>query len=226
MLRAPASLIACALALLVFFSGTAIAQQPAESQKPASNTPVRADIEYRVIKPQPLSVTSGIEVIDFFWYGCPHCYNLQPALERWISRKPADVTVRRIPAVLRDSWAPHARIYYTLEALGEVERLHQRVYYSYHVEELALSSPGVVAEWAVRNGIARERWDEAYNSAAVQRKVEEAAKLSRAYSVAGTPSLVVNGRYLTSSSMSESLNGVIVILDGLIDKMRREAALR
>lgn len=221
MLRAPANLIACALALLVFFSSTGAAQQPAEGQRP-----IRADIEYRVIKPQPLSVTSGIEVIDFFWYGCPHCYNLQPALERWISRKPADVTLRRIPAVLRDSWAPHARIYYTLEALGEVERLHQRVYYSYHVEELALSSPGVVAEWAVRNGISRERWDEAYNSAAVQRKVEEAAKLSRAYSVTGTPSLVVNGRYLTSSSMSESLNGVIVILDGLIDKMRREAALR
>lgn len=221
MLRAPANLIACALALLVFFSGNAVAQQPAESQKP-----IRADIEYRVIKPQPLSVTSGIEVIDFFWYGCPHCHNLQPALERWISRKPADVTVRRIPAILRDSWAPHARIYYTLEALGEVERLHQRVYYSYHVEDLALSKAEVVSDWAVRNGIARERWDEAYNSAAVQRKVDEAARLSRAYSIAGTPSLVVNGRYLTSSSMSESLNGVIVILDGLIDKMRREAALR
>jgi thiol:disulfide interchange protein DsbA len=221
MLRAPANLIACALALLVFFSGSAVAQQAAESQKP-----IRADVEYRVIKPQPLSVANGIEVIDFFWYGCPHCYNLQPALERWISRKPADVTVRRIPAVLRDSWAPHARIYYTLEALGEVERLHQRVYYSYHVEDLALSKAEVVADWAVRNGIARERWDEAYNSAAVQRKVDEAGKLSRAYSVAGTPSLVVNGRYLTSSSMSESLNGVITIVDGLVQKVRSEAALR
>lgn len=217
-MRLPANLIAGALTLLI--AGTGAAQQPVSPQ------PVRAEIDYRVIKPQPLSVASGIEVIDFFWYGCPHCYNLQPALERWISRKPADVTVRRIPAVLRDSWAPHARIYYTLEALGEVERLHQRVYYGYHVEELAMSKPEVVAEWAVRNGIARERWNEAYDSVAVQRKVEEAARLSRAYSVTGTPSLVVNGRYLTSSSMSESLNGVILILDGLIDKMRREAALR
>lgn len=221
MLRMPAKLIACVFTLLIFFSGTAAAQQSVELQRP-----IRAEIEYRVIKPQPLSVSSGIEVIDFFWYGCPHCYNLQPALERWISRKPADVTLRRIPVVLRDSWAPHARIYYTLEALGEVERLHQRVYYSYHVEELAMSKPEVMSDWAVRNGIARERWDEAYNSAAVQRKVEEAARLSRAYSIAGTPSLVVNGRYLTSSSMSESMNGLIAILDGLIDKMRREAALR
>lgn len=214
-------LIACAFALLALFSGISAAQQPAEGQRP-----IRADVEYRVIKPQPLSVANGIEVIEFFWYGCPHCYNLQPPLERWISRKPADVTVRHIPAILRDSWAPHARIYYTLEALGEVERLHQRVYFSYHVEELALSNPDVVSGWAVRNGISRERWEEAYNSAAVQRKVEEAGRLSRAYSIAGTPSLVVNGRYLTSSSMAESMSGVIVILDGLIDKMRREAALR
>ena len=134
--------------------------------------------------------------------------------------------MRRIPAILRDSWAPHARIYYTLEALGEVERLHQRVYHGYHVEELSMSKPEVMSEWAVRNGIARERWDEAYNSPAVQRKVEEAARLSRAYSIAGTPSLVVNGRYLTSGSMGESLNSTVLILDGLVQKVRSEAALR
>lgn len=226
MLRAPAQRIAGVLALLVFFCGSSAAQQPTDAQRSVSQTPVRADIEYRVIKPQPVSTANGIEVIDFFWYGCPHCHNLQPALERWISRKPADVTVRRIPAVLRNSWAPHARIYYTLEALGEVERLHQRVYYSYHVEELAMSKPEVTTEWAARNGIARERWEEAYNSDAVQRKVEEAARLSRAYSVTGTPTLVVNGRYLTSSSMAESLNGVVMIVDGLVQKVRSEASLR
>lgn len=218
MLRAPAVLIACAALLL--FAGTGAAQQAASPQ------PVRADVDYRVIKPQPVSVANGIEVIDFFWYGCPHCNNLQPALERWISRKPADVTLRRIPVILRDSWAPHARIYYTLEALNEVERLHQRVYRSYHVEELFMSKPEVMSDWAVRNGIARERWNEAYNSASVQRKVEEAAKLSRAYDISGTPSLVVNGRYLTSGNMVESLVSMITVLDGLIDKMRREAALR
>lgn len=226
MLRAPAQRIAGALALLFFFCGSAAAQQPADAQRSVSQTPVRADIEYRVIKPQPVSAANGIEVIDFFWYGCPYCHNLQPALERWISRKPADVTVRRIPAVLRDSWAPHARIYYTLEALGEVERLHQRVYYSYHVEELAMSKSEVMTEWAARNGIARERWEEAYNSGSVQRKVEEATRLSRAYSVTGTPTLVVNGRYLTSSSMAESLNGVVMIVEGLVQKVRGEAALR
>lgn len=208
---APATLFACALALSAWLlpAGQSAAQQP-----------IRADIDYRVITPQPVQIQSGIEVIDFFWYGCPYCNSLQPALERWISRKSADVTVRRIPAVLRENWAPHARIYYTLEALGEVERLHQKVYHGYHVDELLMSRPEVMSEWAVRNGIARERWDAAYQSAAVQRKVEEAAQLTRAYSVTGTPSLVVDGRYLTSGNMAETLEGMIPILDGLINRVR------
>lgn len=212
MLRAAAVLVA---ALGLAFAVPASAQQP-----------VRADIDYRVIKPQPVAAADRIEVIDFFWYGCPHCNNLQPALERWISRKPADVVIRRIPAILRDSWAPHARIYYTLEALGEAERLHQRVYHGYHVEELHMSKPEVMSAWAVRNGIDRERWEQAYNSPEVQRRVEEAAKLTRAYQITGTPSLVVNGRYLTSGNMAESLNAIVAITEGLVQKVRSEAGLR
>ncbi|MBX3650210.1 MAG: thiol:disulfide interchange protein DsbA/DsbL [Burkholderiales bacterium] len=213
MLRAAAVLAACALGL--GFSA------PAPAQKP-----VRAGIDYRVITPQPVAEAGRIEVIDFFWYGCPHCNNLQPTLERWISRKPADVVIRRIPAILRDSWAPHARIYYTLEALGEAERLHQRVYHGYHAEELHMSKPEVMSAWAARNGIDRERWEQAYNSPEVQRRVEEAAKLTRAYQISGTPSLVVNGRYLTSGNMAESLDAIVAITDGLVQKVRSEAGLR
>lgn len=216
MRTAPAALLACAVALILGFAVPA----PAQVQIPASQKPIQAGIDYRVIAPQPVQTPGSIEVIDFFWYGCPYCNSLQPALERWISRKPADVTVRRIPAVLRDSWAPHARVYYTLEALGEVERLHQRAYYSYHVEELAMSRAEAMSDWAVHNGIPRERWDAAYNSAAVQRKVEQAIELTRAYSVTGTPALVVDGRYLTSGNMSETLDGMIQVLDGLIYRVR------
>ena len=213
MLRATAVVVACVLGLVLPLH--APAQQP-----------VCADIDYRVIKPQPVAIADRIEVIDFFWYGCPHCNNLQPALERWISRKPADVVIRRIPAILRDSWAPHARIYYTLEALGEVERLHQRVYHGYHVEELHMSKPDVMSAWAARNGIDRERWEQAYNSPEVQRRVDEAAKLTRAYQITGTPSLVVNGRYLTSGNMAESLNSLVTITDGLVQKVRSETGQR
>lgn len=216
MRRALAGLFACALTLCLLIPASRAAEQI-----PASQKPVRADIDYRVINPQPVQAPAGsIEVIDFFWYGCPYCNSLQPALERWISRKPADVVVRRIPAVLRDNWAPHARVFYTLEALGEVERLHQKAYFSYHVEELAMSKPEAMTEWAVRNGIDPGRWNNAYNSAAVQRKVEEAIEQTRAYSITGTPSLVVDGRYLTSGNMSETLDGMIQIVEGLIYRVR------
>src|SRR5918997_352262 len=95
----------------------------------------RVNVDYLLIEPQPVTTGERIEVIEFFWYGCPHCNNLQPPLEAWLKRKPADVELRRIPANFRESWVPHARLYYTLEALGEIGRLHQAVYRSMHVEK-------------------------------------------------------------------------------------------
>ena len=183
----------------------------------AAETPrVRVNVDYRLIEPQPGAPDNRIEVIDFFWYGCPHCYSFQPALEDWIRSKPSDVALRRIPAILRDNWAPHARIYYTLEALGEVERLHQAVYHGYHVQELHMSKPDVMVQWAVRHGIDANMWSEAYNSAAVTQKVDRAKKLSQDYNVQGTPSLVVDGRYLTSPAMARSEQRMIPVLQDLI----------
>lgn len=186
----------------------------------------RQNVEYRLIAQQPVETRDRIEVIDFFWYGCPHCNNLQPALEAWIQRKPADVALRRVPAILRDSWAPHARIYYTLEQLNEVERLHQRVYHSYHVERLHMSKPDVVVEWAVRNGIDRKRWLDAYYSPEVDAGVERAKKLAEAYTVEATPTLVVDGRYLTSGALAPSLNGMIPVLEDLVRLARQQRVRR
>ena len=152
-------------------------------------------------------------MIDFFWYGCPYCYELQPALEAWNKRKPDDVVLRRVPAILRDSWAPHARIYFTLELLGETERLHQKVYHDYHVDELSMSRPEVMEQWAVKNGIERQRWLDAYFSPEVDARVAQAHEVARRYEVQGTPSLVVDGRYLTSSSMTPSVVDVIPVVE-------------
>ncbi len=185
--------------------------------------PLRAEIDFRLIRTQPVSVADGIEVIDFFWYGCPHCNKLQPSLEKWIRNKPADVTIRRIPVILHDNWAPHARIYYTLEALGEAERLHQQVYRGYHVEKLHMSRPEVMSEWAVRHGIDRDRWDAAYTSEAVASKVVQAALLTRTYSIEGTPSLVINGHFLTSGNMAGTIEDLVSLLDRLVRLARSQA---
>jgi len=205
------------LALLAFVCATA----PAIGQETIKS---RQNLEYRVIPKQPVETGSFIEVIDFFWYGCPYCDQLQPALEAWRRRKPEDVALRRVPAILNDSWKAHARIYYTLESLNQAERLHLRVYHGYHVEKLHMSKPDVMVEWAVRQGIERQRWLDAYYSQEVDEKIERAARLTQAYTVAGTPSLVVDGRYLTSGSLAESLDEMISVLDDLIRLARRSRA--
>lgn len=199
-----------ALAALVFAAG-AFGQQP-----------LRQKLEYDLIAPQPVATGARIEVIEFFWYGCPHCANLQTPLDGWLSRKPADVELRRIPAVFRDSWIPHARLYYTLEALGEVGRLHHAVYRAIHLEKDSLMTPEATGAWASRNGIEPARWLGVYNSPEIERKVQESKKHTIAYAIEGTPSLVVDGRYLTSSSKAESMPQVITILDGLIAMAREK----
>lgn len=187
----------------------------------AQEVRARQNIEYRMITPQPVESGERIEVIDFFWYGCPYCNELQPALEDWIKRKPDDVTLRRIPVILRDTWAPHARIYYTLELLGEVERLHRKVYDGYHREELHMSKPDVMEQWAVKNGIERRRWLDAYHSPEVDARIARAYQLTKRYDVQGTPSLVVDGRYLTSSSMTPEVRAVIPVVEDLIRLTRQ-----
>jgi thiol:disulfide interchange protein DsbA len=202
------------LAALACFVGGAQAQE----------VRARQNIEYRLIATQPVESGDRIEVIDFFWYGCPYCNELQPSLDDWAKRKPADVTLRRIPVILKDNWAPHARIYYTLELLGETERLHSRVYHSYHVEELHMSRPEVMEQWAVKNGIERRRWLDAYHSPEVDARIARAFQATKRYDIQGTPSVVVDGRYLTSSSMTPTVRGVIPVVEDLIVLARQRRA--
>jgi thiol:disulfide interchange protein DsbA len=220
-MRAAGFVAALGLLPCLFLPGGATLAQPSKDAPP-----LKQDGNYRLISPQPIATGDKIEVIDFFWYGCPYCNQLQPALNAWIASKPADVEVRRVPVIIRDSWAPHARIFYTLEALGEVDRLHQEVYRGYHVEELRMSNPDVMAQWAARHGIARDRWLQAYNSELVAGKVRLAQRSTRDYDIQGTPSLVVDGRYLTSGGMNDDIPEMIPVLDQLIRLARAGRAAK
>ena len=187
----------------------------------------RQSLEYRLIEPpQPVETGDRIEVIDFFWYGCPYCNQLLPFLEEWIKAKPSDVAVRRMPAVLKDTWAPHARIYYALELLNEAERLHTRVFHGYHVEELHMSKPDVMEQWAVKNGIDRRKWADAYFSPEVDAKIARSQRAMKLYTVEGTPSLAVDGRYITSGSMAPSIKAMVVVLDDLVRIARQRRATK
>jgi len=193
---------------------------------PAAAQQLKRDADYRMIPQQPVESGDKIEVIDFFWYGCPYCNELQPYLERWRKNKPADVAFRRVPVVRHDNWGPHARIYYALESLGELERLHLEVYHGYHVEDLYMSRPEVMLEWAMKHGIDRDKWLAAYNSPEVTQKIEQAKEFTRKYDIEGTPSFVVDGRYVTSTSMTPNVPAVIKVLDGLIQLAREQRAAK
>jgi protein dithiol oxidoreductase (disulfide-forming) len=189
----------------------------------ASAQQLRRDVDYRLIpQPQPVESADRIEVIDFFFYACPYCNELNPHLERWQKRKPADVVFKRVPVVRHDSWVPLARTYYTLEAMGAAERLHSAVYRSYHVEDLSMSQEKVIGEWAEKHGLDREKFLTIYRSDEIRLKAERARKMTADYDIQGTPSVVVDGKFLTSSGMTPNVPQVIAVLDGMIRLARQQ----
>ena len=189
---------------------------------PAAAQQVKRDVDYRVIPQQPVESGERIEVLDFFFYACPYCNDLLPYLERWQKRNAAEIVFRHVPVVRHDSWVPLAKTYFTLEAMGEAGRLHSAVYRSYHVEELSMSQDKVIAEWAEKNGLDREKFMTIYRSEETRQKVERARKMTADYDIHGTPSIVVDGKYLTSTSMTPGIPQVIPVLDGLIRLARQQ----
>jgi len=158
--------------------------------------------DYRSLRPvqQTEAGPGKIEVIEFFWYGCPHCNAFEPALNDWIKHQAADVVVRRVPVAFNDSLVPHQRLYYALEALGKEAELRAKVFAALHVERNPMNKEDVMAAWAAKNGIDAKKFSEAYNSFAVQTKTRRAAQIAEAYGVDGVPMMAVNGKFTVANS--------------------------
>jgi len=189
---------------------------------PAAAQQLQRDVDYRLISQQPVATGELVEVIEFFFYACPYCNELEPLLERWLKRKPADVVFRRVPVVRHDSWVPLARTYYALEAMGEAERLHAAVYRGIHVDDLTLSQEQTIAEWVGKQGLDRDKFMTIYRSDAILEKVERSRQLTTDYEIKATPSVIVDGRFLTSSGMTDGVAKVIPVIDGLIGLARQQ----
>jgi len=159
--------------------------------------------DYRVMDlPQPTDSGRKVEVIEFFWYGCPHCNNMQPSLRAWLKNKPADVEFRRVPAVLQDTWVPLTRAYHALEAMGLTDKLHHEVFAAIHEQKVRLQDPKVLFDWVANRGVDRKQFMDTYNSFGVQSRVQRSIDMTRNYDVPFTPVVVVDGRYLTAPSMT------------------------
>ena len=189
-----------------------------------------ADKEYKVINP-PQKTESGkqIEVIEFFSYACPHCADFEPFLQDWVKRKPKDVAFRMVPMVFRDSWKPLAKLYYTLEAMGALERYHMRVFDAIHKQSQTLFTDQAVIDWAVKQGLDKAKLEQTYNSFGIDAKVQRAMAMGKAYGVQFTPSVAVNGKYWTGPSMVASGGGpdmgrFFAVVDQLIAKERGKPA--
>ena len=170
--------------------------------------------------PQPSEGGGKIEVIEFFWYGCPHCYALEPAVNTWLKNAPKDVVFKRIPANPSEGWGEMARVYYTLEAMGLLDKYHQRVFDAMHRDNVNLGNKRIREEWLAKNGIDVAKYHDVEKSFSVVTNLARARQLTQAYQVDTVPRLIVNGRYYASENLT--VDKVFPTVDQMIAQVRKE----
>jgi thiol:disulfide interchange protein DsbA len=181
----------------------------------------------QVTPPQPTETGKKVEVIEFFSYACPHCHTLEAPLTAWLKRKPADVELRRIPVVFNESWTPFARLYYTLEAMGAVDKVHRDVFTAVHEQKIRLQDPKVLFDWVATKGVDKQKFMDTYNSFSVQSRTQRSPDVTQRYHVEFTPAVVIDGRFLTAPSMTASGNSIdyerfFKVVDQLIATARKD----
>jgi thiol:disulfide interchange protein DsbA len=181
---------------------------------------VEAGRDYKELSPvQPTHTGGKIEVLEFFFYGCSHCFHLHSALSAWEKKMPKDVELQYVPVIFRDSWEGMARTFYALEALGQLHRLHDDLFNAWNVNNIDLSDEAKVTEFVTKRGIDQAKFSAALNSFAMSSKVARSNQMVRDYGIRGTPTIVVEGKYVITGLEPAD---TIKVLDVLIAKARKE----
>ena len=183
----------------------------------ADNTPSRT---YETIPPQPTSSAGKIEIIEFFWYGCPHCFALEPYIEKWLATKPDDVAFRRIPAILGNRWVHYAKVYFAAEKLGVADKINHPLFDAIHEQRLPLDDAAKLGGFLEKLGIDKDNFFDAYASEEINNKIKNAYVMGQDYGLTGVPTFIINGKYRTSPSQAGSNEKVIQVMDELIQKER------
>jgi len=201
--------------LLVLFCLSGIGA--AQAQK------IEEGFDYRILPmAQPLESKGKVEVIEFFWYGCPHCYDFEPELSSWVKRQPKDVTFRRVPVAFRDDFMPHSQLFYALEAMGKGDALNEKVMYAIHKENKRLLTEPEIADWVASQGIDRNTFLATYRSFAVVSKARTSKQLAESYRIDGVPTIVMQGKYVTSPSIAGTKAKATAVMDHLEEKIRKD----
>ncbi|MBT8767412.1 thiol:disulfide interchange protein DsbA/DsbL [Pseudomonas boanensis] len=170
--------------------------------------------------PVPVAVPGKIEVVELFWYGCPHCYQFEPTLNPWTEKLPEDVNFVRIPAMFGGLWNVHGQLFIALESMKVEQQVHKAVFEAIHKDGKKLATPEEMAEFLATQGVDKDAFLKAYNSFGVKSQMEKAKKLAMAYQITGVPTLVVNGKYRFDISSSGGPEQTLKVAEHLIDKER------
>ncbi len=194
----------------------------------AQGGPVEGVNYIRLAQPVPTATAGKIEVIEFFWYECPHCNAFEPALEAWAKRQPDDVAFRRVPVWFREEpFSAQQRLFYALEALGRVPTMHRKVFAAIHAERTRLRTTEDIAAFALKNGLDPVAFMTTYNSFAVQTKSQQARQIASAYKIDAVPAMGVHGRYYTNGNLANaglppgSVDRMLAVVDALVVKVRQ-----
>ena len=185
----------------------------------------QAGEEYRATaQALPTEQSGKIEVLELFWYGCPHCYHLEPQLAAWVKKLPQDVYFKRVPGLPQPAWAPMAKAYYAMEQLGVLEKLHGKLFEAIHKQRaLRPDDEAAVIDWITKQGgLDRKKVEAAFNSFSMNTKLMKAAQIFRASGATGVPALIIDGKYVSSSTMAGGNSQVLQVADYLIEKVRQE----
>lgn len=176
----------------------------------------------RLSKPAPVSAPAGkVEVIEFFWYSCPHCNAFEPTFAAWKNAAPADVVVQRVPVSFNASFVPQQKLYYTLEGMNLLNTLHAKAFHAIHVERNRLATDDAIFEWAGKQGVDVAKFKEMYNSFTVSNQIRKATQLQQAYDVEGVPAMGVAGKYYTDGTKAGSMENVLRVVNSLIVSSRK-----
>ena len=174
---------------------------------------------FELISPaQPTADPNKVEVIEFFWYGCPHCFEFEPTLKAWLKTKPENVEFIRIPAVFSEKWGRHAKAYYVAEALGVVDKVHDDFFDAIQVKNIELETEDQLAKFFSEHGVKESDFRDAFNSFMIDAKMRQAPQVAAKYGITGVPTIIVNGKYKTNGSLAGGHEKMIAVINELIKK--------
>ena len=207
---------------LAAISAVAALPLSVHAQNLANSKPVEGKDYLSLDKRVPTDVGAGkIEVIEFFWYSCPHCHSFEPQFAAWLKAAPKDVVVQRVPVRFRDDFEAQQRAYYVFESLNMVDAMHGKLFHAIHTERQQLNTAQALAAWANKHGLPEKKFMDTFNSFGVATKARRATQLQDAFKVQGVPALGIAGRFYTDGGLAQSMDRALQVTDYLIGEVRR-----